>query len=811
MPAGCRQPAGKICIMRIVVLSLIAVLWLAAAHAQKLTLSGHVYTSDTARLDGAGASIQLPGQKTGAVADAHGDFRIVGLSPGRTRVTVSLEGYKSLDTVINISRDRTLNFLLAGDVKELESVIISGAVVRRDQITTAIKTILAGADLERTRGLSLGESLKGITGVNSLQMGPGVSKPVIHGVYSNRVLVMNNGVRQEGQNWGNDHAPEIDPFIASKVTVVKGAASIRYGSDAIGGVILLDPKDLPNSPGVDGELNLVGMTNGRLGAVSGYAEGASGGKLDGLSWRVQGTLKDAGNFQTPRYYLGNTGLSENDFSATLGYNKTHYGVSVYYSQFDTKLGIASASVVDSYSDFISATTLLQPAVRAGFTYSIGRPYQTVTHQLAKASGYLDLGNAGRLEAVYAYQHDLRKEFDANPSDNSDTSLNTDAIPDYVFQLNTYTLDLIWELPTLFHALQGSVGINYISHGNIQAHTSYQALIPNFRDEGGGAFAIEKYAVKKWVFEAGLRYDYRWLQAFKLNPTDPRIEEKPTYSWDDPTFTVGATYQFNSHLVADYNFGSAWRAPQAIELFANGIHQAAAAWELGDSALTLERAYNNNLAFTYTSKRFRVEAGGYVNYFHHYIYAKPEIAVIKNAQGQTELVPTLTPSSDGYYPTYQYTQVNALFSGLDLEVTYDFIRHFSLISKASIVRARNLDSNAWLINIPADRFDNTIRYTLPTLGKWKQFFIGLNNLVVSKQSRFPVGGDYVAPPGGYMLWGADAGISIPFYAKTIDLSLSVSNLTNVAYRDYLNQYRFYVDDLGRNVSLRLRVPLDFKKQ
>jgi len=145
-----------------------------------------------------------------------------------------------------------LNFLLFSTAQELKSITITGGVIKRDQITTAIKTILSGAELEATRGLSLGESLKSIAGVNSLQTGPSISKPVIHGVYSNRVLIMNNGVRQEGQNWGNDHAPEIDPFIATKVTVIKGAASIRYGSDAIGGAILLDPKDLPAQPGIGG-------------------------------------------------------------------------------------------------------------------------------------------------------------------------------------------------------------------------------------------------------------------------------------------------------------------------------------------------------------------------------------------------------------------------------------------------------------------------------------------------------------------------------------------------------------------------------
>ena len=211
-----------------------------------LTLTGHVYLSDTTRLDAAGASIKVDGRGIGAVTDTAGNFRVTGLCPGKYRITVSYQGFRTLDSVFAVRRNATLNFLLFSTTQEMGSVTVTGEVLKRDQITTAIKSILTGAQLDATRGLSLGESLKSIAGVNSLQTGPSISKPVIHGVYSNRVLIMNNGVRQEGQNWGNDHAPEIDPFIATKVTVIKGAASIRYGSDAIGGVILLDPKDLPN-------------------------------------------------------------------------------------------------------------------------------------------------------------------------------------------------------------------------------------------------------------------------------------------------------------------------------------------------------------------------------------------------------------------------------------------------------------------------------------------------------------------------------------------------------------------------------------
>ena len=684
----------------------------------------------------------------------------------------------------------SFHFLLINQTQQLSSVTVSAVAFHKDQISVAVRDTIGGLAMQETRGMSLGESLKGIAGVNSLQTGPNISKPVIHGVYSNRILIVNNGVRQEGQTWGNDHAPEIDPFIATKYTVIKGPASIRYGSDAIGGVVLVDPKDMAKTPGFDGDVNLVGMTNGKIGVASAMVEDALGGKLDGLSWRLQGTLKKAGNAQTANYYLGNTGFDENDYSAALQYDKAHFGAQLYFSQFNTKIGIADASVVGSVADLYQAFARSQPAVSASFSYDVARPYQTVNHQLYKASAFVDLPNdGGKIEGVYAYQRDNRKEYDADLPYND--SLNAGNIPDLNFQLNTQTVDLIWEHPAIKNKIVGSIGINFITHANIEQGTGYYQLIPNFVDYGGGIFAIEKYETGKWVFEAGLRYDYRWLRAYALDPNDPTIEIKPTYNWQNSTVNAGAEYKFNNEFSAMYNFGTAWRPPQVIELFANGIHQSAASFEIGDSSLTLEKAYNNNLSFLYGGKKIAVEAGFYINYFHHYIYLKPDSTPVQTIQGA--------------FPAYTYTQVNALFHGLDLSVTYNITRHFTLISKTSIVRARNLDAHDWLVFIPADRTDNSIRYHWDSTGRFKNFFIGISNLAVARQTRVPPNSDYLPPPAGYDLWAADIGCSIPFFKKHIDVNLTVANLTNVAYRDYLNRFRYYVDDLDRNVSLRLMIP------
>jgi len=770
-------------------------LLLGLARAQNpscnLVLQGTLRSGDTARIPYAAVTVYLPAKDRHVTPDDIGHFSFDSLCRGPLHIVISYVGYRTIDTTFAFNGKLGYAFQLVSQTQELTGVIVTALRLKRSELNVVVADTLGGKALEEVRGLSLGESLKSVAGVNSLQTGPSISKPIIHGVYSNRILIMNNGVRQEGQNWGNDHAPEIDPFIATKLTVIKGAASIRYGSDAIGGVVLVDPKDMPDHPGVlDGEVNMVGMTNGRIGAASAMVEGSAGkGSWEGLSWRLQGTLKEAGNSRTPNYYLGNTGYMENDYSAAVQYNKGHFGGQVYYSDFHTKIGIAMASVVGSQADLYQAFARSEPADTANFSYDITRPYQTVDHKLVKVSSSLDLGGAGKLEGIYSFQRDVRKEYDADASLNNQQ--NAFNIADLDFELNTQTVDAIWEHAPIAGKINGSIGLNFITHANFQQGTGYQELIPNFVDYGGGIYAIEKYETGRWLFEGGARYDYRWLQAHSLNPNYPTIELNPIYQWQNSTFNAGVQFKISRRLSMLYNFGTAWRPPQVIELFADGIHQSAASWEFGDSSLTLEKAYNNNFSFTYSTSKFVAEVGSYVNYFHHYIYLKPDLTVVQTISGA--------------FPAFSYTQVNALFEGVDLNITYNFAPHWSLISKSSLVRAHNLTFHDWLVFIPADRTDNSIRYTWDSIGKVHNFHIGIDNLAVAQQTRVPPNSDYVPPPPGYDLWAVDAGCSLPFFKKGIDLNVAVTNLTNVAYRDYLNRFRYYVDDLGRNVTVRLRVP------
>lgn len=761
-------------------------------------LKGHLHSADSTALTPGTASVTIRHTNRGLVVDNNGDFTLDHLCPGKLELIISSEGFRILDTILLIKGDGYLDVALHEVADQLHSVMVTGQVLKKDQLSTAIVSSISGKELQAKSGLSLGESLKSIAGVNILQNGPTIFKPIIHGVYSNRILIINNGVRQEGQTWGNDHAPEIDPFIATKLTVIKGPASIRYGSDAVGGVILVEPKELDTTPGLGGHLDIVGMSNGQAGMASGMVEGAADGKLKGLSFRLQGTLKKAGNFESNNkdignYYLGNTGYHEDDYSATLRYAQPNYGAEIYFSRFDTKIGIAAASHIGSVQDLNTDIARGYPAVKADFTYDIGRPYQTVNHQLLKGDAFIKMGKWGRLDGIFARQVDLRKEYDADISFND--SLARANPPDLDFQLTTHTADLIWQHPAIAKKIVGSLGLNFITQGNVQQGTGYQELIPNFRNYGGGIFLIEKTELKKLTLEAGVRYDYRWLRAYTVDTRTLSLRT-PTYDWQRLTVNAGAIYHLSEHLSVDYNFGSAWRPPQVIELFANGIHQSAASYEHGDSSLTLETAYNNNLAVTWSSgSDLTIEAGAYVNYFNHFIYLRPD-------------APHVQSTIQGTFPSFTYIQTNALFQGLDLTVSYRFLRHFSLVSKTSVVRARDLSSHDWLIDIPSDKFDNTLKYELPSPGGVKDFFVSINNLAVTKQTRVPTKiADYAPPPDGYVLWGASTGCSIPYGKKdkAISLSFTVTNLTNVSYRDYLDKFRYYINALGRNAIFRISVP------
>ncbi len=759
-------------IQKAVLLFMILLLPLVNVVAQKceLVLRGKVLHQENDQPIEA-AYVWILETRTGAVTDQNGNFIIRELCPGTYTVTVQYLGHKEIRQTINLSGSTTNQTFKM----EEESVALSGVEVhghRESVQTTTAVTSLYGEALLQSRGESLGESLKRIAGVTTFSTGNTISKPVIHGMHSNRIMILNNGIRLEGQQWGAEHAPEIDPFLADEITVIKGAETVRFGPEAMGGVILVNPPSLPVSKKHSTEINLLGASNGRMGNFAASHSGGSG-KIAGLGYRVQGSVKRAGNVQSPRYFQDNTGMSEYNFSGSIGYSSKKLGVEGYYSFFNTEIGILRDSHTGNLSDLVEIIANGEPFNKPDFTYQINNPRQVVAHHLAKVKAHYHLSPAYKLNFQYGFQLNERQEFDRRRGD-----LN--ARPSLDLQLYTNTLDLF-----LDHSRNsnwsGSLGINIIQQANSNVPgTGVTPLIPNYDMINGGVYLIEKYLKGPLEIEAGLRYDYRTVSAARF--IGGELQEADLDYQNFSAF-IGGLYQLSPYFSFSSNLGTAWRPPNVNELFSQGLHHGAAAVEIGDPDLNSEKSLKWVNSLEYEGKRGGVELTAYANQIREYIYLNPT--------GETFV------SLRGTFNVYEYLQANALFYGLDLSGTYAFTDQLNGYFKGSIIRAKNTETQTYFPFIPSDRMDWGLAYSF---GK-ETHRVTLSNVLVARQSREPEFDLAPAPPA-YALFNLGYNLKVKIAENQLNVGIQANNLFNTEYKEYMNRFRYFSADMGRNILLKL---------
>ncbi len=748
-----------------------------------------------------GAVILLKGTTKGTTTDSKGHYHFNKLCHGSQIIICRIVGYQEISLKINLNHNENYkhDFKLNEDEYHLDHVEIKASKIEN---LTQAKNSLENSALDQTRGQTLGEALKQISGITTLQTGSSISKPVIHGMHSNRILILNNGIRQEGQQWGSEHAPEIDPFVANKITVLKGAAGVRYGSDAIAGVVKLEPEALPDTNKIGGEFNSVFFSNGRQTVNSGILEAGLqpkkriNAKLYSFGFRLQGTIKRGGNISTPSYTLANTGVEEKNFSIAANYKSRNWLSEVFFSHFNTKIGIFSGSHIGNITDLIAALQREKPQAiysPKAFNYAIDRPFQDVEHSLLKVLNSKSMP-IGKLSFTFGYQNDFRREVDILRGDKNLVQL---------FKLDTYTGEIIFEHKPVYKLFTGSIGMaamvqENLTTGVLKAPRSSTVLIPNFNNNTMGVFLIERIVRNKWELETGIRYDTRKLKVYRI----PRGQQDIVSNNKDNQ-NVTATFGYNFRPDARWNlltnFSSAWRAATVNELYSNGVHHGAGSFERGNENLLPEVALNASFTINYAVKKLQVELHLYNNNINNYIFLSPTGRPILSVRGA--------------FPEFFYTQTKARFQGIDFSMNYQIGKNLSLNSKMALLKAHDISNKQPLIMIPANRWENGIRY------ENKNSFISFNYQFVAKQSRVPLkiifseipsseiifnefGGDYAPPPPAYHLFGASFGHNFTIRKKQqFSLSLTGSNLANTRYRDYLNRFRYFSDEIGRNFVLR----------
>lgn len=576
----------------------------------------------------------------------------------------------------------------------------------------------------------------------------------------------------------------------------------------------MDKPDIPQKDTLYGKTILSGATNGRGGAVS-----SSLSKRFKSGWYLsaQGTYKKFGDTQAPDYMLSNTGMNERDFSVNFGVDKRHFGFDGYYSHYNNHLGILKASSTGSVTDLIRAINSNKPLYEQNFTYDLQAPRQKVNHQLARLQVYYYFDGLGKLNLKYSYQENNRLEYDIRRGKKKNR-------PSVDLNLKTHALAANLNLNTRNHyALNIGIDGNYKANF-ANPETGVQRIIPDYKSLAFGTFLTGNYTFNpSWLVEAGIRYDYSRINAKKYyNKTrwhnqkyDQYFSElliegdygsqyltNPDFEYNNISATAGVKYNFFTNYELRLNYAMSNRAPNSSELFSEGLHHSAASLELGELRLGSEHAHKISLGLEKKKGDFTFTLAPYINYIDNYINKEPK--------GLEETV-------RGVFLRYEYQQNDVRLLGLDLDANYRISDHFNYRGKFSTVDGRETGSERALFDIPATQLSQAFSYQNYS---WHNLNLTVRGKANLKKQNYPDDNfrikvldngvyqeelvDISSPPSGYFLTSFEAAaIFHPYKNGAMHVRLSIDNIFNVSYRDYLNHLRYYTDNTGRNFSLQLK--------
>jgi len=702
-----------------------------------------------------------------------------------------------------IKDDTQKTFKLEHHLESLNEIIVNGKKTNR-----ATKSIYENLVDQQTittfSSGSLGDALNSISGVSSLNTGNTVVKPMINGLHSSRVLIINNGVQMQDQEWGAEHAPSIDINAVGTLKVIKGAGALQYGGNAIGGVVIASAPKVPLLDSLYGKTIFSGSSNGLGGTVS---SSLTRSNQNGLYTAFQGSLKRYGDFNAPNYNLSNTGVFERNIAATIGFNRIDYGVEAYYSLFKNEIGILRASHIGGAEDQVQAIASPVPSIINDFTYNIDAPRQDVTHHLARIKGFKNIENIGLISLQYDYQQNNRLEFDVRRGSNKDK-----ASVDLVLDTQTLTIDVASDISEKLTTKFGIVGSLQTNYANPE--TGVRRLIPDYDKYSIAGFASGNYDInQKWVLEAGFRFDYTHMNVFKFYRrsfwqdrgydnqfSDLVVEEignqllvNPKLDFYNPSFTIGSKYSFGLYkLFANYSLSS--RAPNASEQFSEGLHHSASRIELGDLQFTSETAHKISLTLQKIGERVNFTITPFATKIDDFILIEP-----------TGIRQTIR----GNFQVWEYRQTQAQMYGLDLDANLSLTDNVRFVHQFSLVKGYDKTSNEPLISMPAANTLNSLVYTNPN---FNNISIAIQSNYVFRQNEFPNTNfevvlpdsiqtvDISTPPSGYHLLNLNITAAV---RPDMQVGLYVNNLLNTSYRNYLNRLRYYADDVGRNITLQLK--------
>ena len=669
----------------------------------------------------------------------------------------------------------------------LQNVTVKGQRQRDYQMRSSQSSVQVSHDyLQQHFAGSLMQTLESIPGVKAMSIGSGQSKPTIRGLGFNRMAVSEDGIKHEGQQWGDDHGLEIDQFAVDRAEVIKGPAALLYGSDAIGGVLNLYTNHVPTEP-FSGAVQLFGRTNNEQIGLSAKV----GGRHGRFFYRANMTLIDYADYRVPtdsiQYYsyyirlkdqrLRNTAGLERDGSVMFGYAGYHFHTDVRISDSYSKSGFFA----NAHGLEVRLSDIDYDCSRR----DIDLPYQWVNH-LKITSHTVWHNEATSLKANLAYQRNLREEHSEPISHGYMPT--PDGSLERRFDKSTWT--------GIFSLTQ-QLGERH--ELNVGASTEYQHnrrsgwgfIIPDFETLSLGAYAFDRFTVCEHLkLNAGVRYDHAQTKIrsyhdwYKTPVSDRdsaylmRSAELHRY-FNSITWSAGINYA-TGYWVVKANIGKSFRVPIPKELGADGINYHIFRYERGNAELDPEESYQVDVGIHWDNEVFCIQVDPYLNYFPNYIYLNPTAEYVEGLQ------------------LYHYTQARVLRYGVEAQAIWRMNRHWESELKGEYLYARQRSGEKKGYTLPFSTpwsVDAEVKYSYDWRGEG---FVKLNAHVVGAQNE-------IVPPekptAGYWTLNLAAGKDFSVRGKTVKLTLHADNLLNRRYYDHTSYYRLIdVPEPGRNVSL-----------
>ena len=792
------------------------------------SLSGHVLGRNNQPIQN--ASVYIPDLKLGMVTDSAGYYRFPSIPSGVYLVEVQSIGYKTMTKSVSVNGAITQDFSLADQYMEESPVVVTG-LSKATQIKRSPVPIVAISHdyLVTNMATNAIDALTKIPGVRAVTTGPNVSKPFIRGLGYNRILTLYDGIRQEGQQWGDEHGIEVDQYAIDHVEVIKGPASLSFGSDALAGVVNLIPTQPAPEGKMIGDLTLDYQTNNK------YLGGSAmlGATKNGLEWMGRISHKQAVDYQDKidgRVF--GTAFKETDASASLGLHRK-WG----YSHLDFVLFDDLQEIPDGSRDSLTrqftrqiseADTVRQIVSEHDLnSYTIEKLHQHVQHYRIYSGNSFVLGEYGRLQVNFGYQYSIRREY-------SHPVLYT--IPGLYLQLNSYTYDVKYFLPE-FHDWNVTVGLN----GMYQQNTSTNGtdfVIPSYHQFDIGPFLLVKRTFNKLDVAGGFRFDSRSFHNYALytvaNPvttfdmavsgadTAGATKQFSNYSkvFSGYSGSIGATYNFTEQFSMKVNLARGYRAPNIAEISANGVHPGTNIYQLGNPDFKPEFSLQEDLGFVFSSRYVKATLDLFNNFISNYIYNEK---VVK-ADG--------ADSMDGHGNTYfQFVASKAQLYGGEVSLDIHPVKALHFENSLSIVNGLNKgsepkslgDSAKYLPFIAPAHAISELRYEFDVKpARIMHAFVKVQLEYSAAQNHAFLAYNTETPTGSYGLFNAGIGGGFTNKrGKTIfNLYINGENLTDVAYYDHLSRLKYFyfsptdtnpthgIYNMGRNISLKLDFPLDF---